>query len=228
MKSPIDACAALWVTMPESVWKWIHRLGGPGLILLGIADNTPFISAPPGSGHIRHLPLGTASSMVGVLRLHGHGGEVLGGYFTYRLAQRGGHQTLEKKISKPRAERLYRTFERRATLTILCGALLPPPFPFTSVPMAAGVMQYPHRKFLSALITGRAFRFFAVACFGRIYGQQLIAFFSHYYRPTIYLLIALAITGSVGVTVYFKFYRPKAQKTQREESERGEQVHRIR
>ena len=33
----------------DSVWKWIRHLGGPGLILLGLADNTPFISAPPGS-----------------------------------------------------------------------------------------------------------------------------------------------------------------------------------
>ena len=33
----------------DSVWNWIHRLGGPGLILLGIADNTPFFSAPAGS-----------------------------------------------------------------------------------------------------------------------------------------------------------------------------------
>jgi H+-transporting ATPase len=33
-----------------SVWKWIHRLGGPGLILLGLADNAPFISAPVGRG----------------------------------------------------------------------------------------------------------------------------------------------------------------------------------
>jgi len=87
--------------------------------------------------------------------------------------------------------------------------------------MAAGVMQYPRRKFLSALITGRAFRFFAFAFFGRVYGQQMIAFFSHQYRPTIYLLSALAILASVGAIVYFKFHRPKAQ---RKKSERGEQV----
>jgi hypothetical protein len=33
----------------DPVWKWIHRFGGPGLILLGLADNAPFISAPTGS-----------------------------------------------------------------------------------------------------------------------------------------------------------------------------------
>jgi hypothetical protein len=37
------------LVMTGSVWKWIHRLGEPGLNLLGLADNTPFVSAPPGS-----------------------------------------------------------------------------------------------------------------------------------------------------------------------------------
>jgi len=36
----------------DSVWKWIRHLGGPGLILLGLADNTSFISAPTGSGDV--------------------------------------------------------------------------------------------------------------------------------------------------------------------------------
>jgi len=29
--------------------KWLHRLGGPGLIGLGIAANAPGVSAPAGS-----------------------------------------------------------------------------------------------------------------------------------------------------------------------------------
>jgi len=64
-------------------------------------------------------------------------------------------------------------------------------------------------------------RFFAVAYFGRIYGQQMIGFFSLHYRPVMYVLIALAVTAGIGTLVYFKWYRPKAQ---REERERREQV----
>jgi membrane protein YqaA with SNARE-associated domain len=96
-----------------SVWKWMHRLGGPGLILLGIFDNTPFVSAPPGS----------VDAFVIVLSGHRHEwwayyafmatvGEVLGGYLTYRVAQKGGKETLEKKAGQPRAEKLYKRFEK--------------------------------------------------------------------------------------------------------------------
>src|SRR5271165_4573854 len=89
----------------NSVWKWLHRLGGPGLILLGIADNMPFVSAPAGSVDV----------FVILLAVHHHEwwfyyalmatvGEVIGGYLTYQLSEKGGQQTLEKKIGRPRAE----------------------------------------------------------------------------------------------------------------------------
>jgi len=85
--------------------------------------------------------------------------------------------------------------------------------------MAAGVMQYPRKKFLCALTVGRAARFFAVAFLGRIYGQQMIGFFSRHYKPMLYALIALAAMAGFGALIYFKWYRPKAQ---REERQRGE------
>lgn len=207
----------------NSVWKWLHRLGGLGLILLGIVDNTPFVSAPAGSVDV----------FVILLAAHHHEwwayyafmatvGEVLGGYLTYRLAKKGGRQTLEKKVGKPRAERIYKYFEKRGFLTVFTGSILPPPFPFTSVLMAAGIMQYPREKFFSALTAGRAMRFFAVACLGSLYGRRMIDFFSRYYHPMKYFLIALAVAAGIGAVLYFKWYRPAAQREiQHEERQRG-------
>jgi len=192
------------------------------LILLGIADNAPFISAPPGSVDVfvillsaHHYEWWAYYAFMATV------GEVLGGYLTYRLAEKGGQETLEKKVGKPRAEKIYKYFEKRGFITVFTGSILPPPFPFTSVLMAAGIMQYPRKKFLSALTSGRALRFFAVAYLGRSYGRQMIAFFSRHYRPMLYVLIALAVTAGIGALVYFKWYRPKVQ---REERARGEQV----
>ncbi len=180
------------------------------MILLGIADNTPFISAPAGSVDVfvillsAHRPEWWAyyAFMATV-------GEVLGGYLTYRLAVKGGQETLEKKIGKLRAEKFYKRFEKHGFITVFTGSILPPPFPFTSVLMAAGVMQYPRKDFLPALTVGRAVRFFAVAYLGRVYGQQMIAFFSRHYEATLYLLIALALAAGIGALIYFRWYRPR-------------------
>jgi uncharacterized membrane protein YdjX (TVP38/TMEM64 family) len=136
-------------------------------------------------------------------------GEVLGGYLTYRLAEKGGQETLERKLGKPRAERIYGRFKKHGGWTVFAGSILPPPFPFTSVLMAAGVMQYPGKRFLPALGAGRAVRFFAVAFLGRAYGQQMIGFFSRHYQTTMYVLIALAVFAAIGAAIYFKWLRPR-------------------
>lgn len=183
------------------------------MILFGIVDNTPFISAPAGSVDV----------FVILLSAHHHDswayyafmatvGEVVGGYLTYRLAEKGGQETLERKVGKPRAEKIYKRFEKRGVITVFTGSILPPPFPFTSVLMAAGVMQYPRKNFLSALTAGRTLRFFAVAYLGKIYGRHMIGFFSRHYQTMLYVLIALAVTASLGAVVYFKWYRPPAQR----------------
>jgi membrane protein YqaA with SNARE-associated domain len=203
---------ALLVTS-DSVGKWIHRLGGPGLIVLGLLDDAPSFSAPPGSEDVFLIVLAAHRPRWWVYyAFMATVGEVLGGYIAYRLAERGGQETLEKKVGKPRAEKVYKQFEKRGFMTVFTGSILPLPFPFTSVLMGAGVMQYPQKKFLSALSAGRAARFFAMAFVGRIYGQQMIGFFSRHYRALLHLLIWLAVAASIGALVYFKWYRPTRQR----------------
>jgi membrane protein YqaA with SNARE-associated domain len=215
-------CSVLVGARSEAVWKWLHRLGGPGLLLLGIADNAPFLSAPAGSVDIFLIVLAAHQPhWWAYYALMATVGEVLGGYLTYRISEKGGQQTFQKKLGKIRAEKLYKKFDKHGFVTVFSGAILPPPFPFTPVLMAAGTMQYPRRKFFLALSAGRAVRFFIVAYLAREYGQRMINFFSRYYKPMEQALIALAIVAALGAAIYFIWYRPKAQQ---EERERGEQV----
>ncbi len=187
------------------------------MILLGLSDNTPFVSAPPGSADVcviliaAHRPQWWAYYALMITL-----GEVLGGYITYRLSRKGGKQTLERKVGKPRLEAVYKGFARFGIITVLGGAILPPPFPFTTVLMTAGVMQYPRRKFLLALITGRGLRFFAEAYLGRTYGHQMIGFFSRHYRTAMVLLIVIAVAAGIGALIYFLWYRPIQARKKRE------------
>ncbi|HTP68787.1 MAG TPA: VTT domain-containing protein [Dongiaceae bacterium] len=192
------------------MWRWIHSLGIPGLVLLGIADNAPFVSAPAGSVDLAVILLASHNpewwayyALMAII------GEVTGGYLTYRFAAKSGEHTLEKKFGKARTAQVYEWVEKRgAGLVVSVGAMLPPPFPFTTVLAAAGILHYPERKFLPGLAAGRAVRFFAMAYLGRAYGQSVIAFFAQYYRPALYLLIVLAIVSGIGALVYFKRYKP--------------------
>ena len=195
------------------------------MILLGLADNTPFISAPAGSVDVFVILLSAHQyEWWAYYALMATVGEVAGGYVTYRLAEKGGQETLEKKVGKPRAEKLYRRFEKHGDITVFAGSILPPPFPFTSVLMAAGAMQYPRKRFLSALTAGRALRFFSVAYLSRVYGRQMIGFFSRHYQTMLYALIALAVTAGVGALVYLKWYRSAARNKGRGSPQPGDRA----
>jgi len=179
-----------------SVWQHLRRMGGPGLVLLGIADN----SVIPLTGSMdvltiwlaarHHEPWPYYAVMATV-------GAVTGGYITYAIARKGGKETMERKLSKRRATQVSKTFERWGFFAVAVPALLPPPFPFVPFLLAAGAMQYPKQKFLGALTLGRGIRYTIAAGLGFHYGNHILRFFRHYYKPAMAILIGLAVIGAV-------------------------------
>src|SRR4030088_488537 len=156
-----------------SIFRRLRRLGGPGLVLLGIADN----SIVPLTGSMDVLTIWLAArhrepwpyyALMATL------GAVIGGYITYSLARKGGKQAMERKLSKRRAAKVYETFERWGFWAVAVPALLPPPFPFIPLLIAAVNMQSSRKKILGALALGRLVRYTIVASLGSLYGNQIV------------------------------------------------------
>lgn len=198
------------IVVGGAVWKWVLRLGAPGLIVVGLIDNS-VIPIPGGMDIFVILLTAHHRTWWIVYALTATAAAVLGGYVTYRLAKKGGKEGLEKKIGPSRARKVYRRFAKRGFSTVLVGAMIPPPFPMVPVLMAAGVLQYSPRKFLTALAIGRGVRFFAIAFLGRVYGTAIVGWLGRYYRPFLYVLIAAGVAGGTATFAYFKWYRPKHQ-----------------
>lgn len=185
-------------------WRWVLRLGGPGLILLGIADN----SVVPLTGSMDVLTIWLAASHHSTWPYYAAMatiGAVVGGYITYALGRKGGKEALERKLNKKKAEKVFRKFDRWGFRTVAIGALLPPPFPLVPVLLAAGALQYPKKKFVAALGLGRAVRYTLVAGVGSLYAKQITGFFSRYYKPAVLTLLALAVLGSILALI--EYYR---------------------
>jgi membrane protein DedA with SNARE-associated domain len=198
----------LSILVASELSKWLLRLGGLGLIVVGLLDNS--VVPLPGSMDVFTILL-TAHRRewwvyYGAMAT---AGAVIGGYVTYRLAKKGGKASLEKKIGNGQAAKVYKKFEKGGFSSLLIGSILPPPFPLVPVLMAAGIMQYPTRKFLSALAIGRGVRFFGLALLGYFYGTAIVGWLTRYYKPFLYALIALAVAGAIAAFLYFKWYRPK-------------------
>jgi membrane protein YqaA with SNARE-associated domain len=190
--------------------KWILRLGGPGLIVVGLIDNS-VIPIPGGMDLFVILLTAHHRQWWWYYGLMATIGAVVGGYVTFRLSKKGGKEGMEKRIGKSRAQKVYKKFEKGGFSTIAIGSVIPPPFPLVPVLMAAGIMQYPKKKFIAALATGRAVRFFAIAFLGRTYGTAIAGWLGRYYKPFLYVLIVLGVVGGLGALLYFKWYRPRHQ-----------------
>jgi membrane protein YqaA with SNARE-associated domain len=208
------------LALASGLRHWVFRLGGFGLILVAIVDNS-FIPIPGGldvftillsSGHHELWPYYAFMSTVG---------SVVGAYLTYRIGVKGGKETLEKKIGERRAEKVYCKVEGAGFTSVFVSVLIPPPFPIVPVLIAAGALQIPRQKFLSAVAAGRAIRFTIDALLGVFFGRAIINFFAQYYKPALYVLIALGVIGGLSVLYYLKHWRhkndPQKPKTQPKE-----------
>lgn len=217
-----QALTSVLLLSTGKILEWFHRLGGPGLILLGIVDNS--LIPVPGSMDVAVILLSAYhrewwpyyAFMATV-------GAVVGGFFTFQIGEKGGEETLERRIGKKRAQKIYAQFRKRGFAMIVINAVLPPPFPMSPMLIAAGAMHYPLKRFFGSLSLGRAIRFLAVAYLGHIYGRAIISALSQYYKPVLYGLLGLAALGVIAALAYFKWYRPKRQREERQRGERVEQ-----
>ncbi len=202
----------LWAAFAVSkTIDWLHRLGGLGLILLGLVDQ----SAIPVPGSMDALTIVLAASKKEYwwyYAIMATAGAMAGGYITYRLARKGGKATLEKKLPKGRAQQIYKMFERYGFASLFVGSILPPPVPIVPFLASAGAMQYPRHKFFLAVGSGRLLRYGVVAYLGAHYGHQMFHWFGRYYKPVLIGLIAAAVVGSLVGLWYYKTHKRQVKR----------------
>jgi membrane protein YqaA with SNARE-associated domain len=211
--------AIVLLVSKKSALRWLVHLGGPGLILLGVIDNSPI--PLPGSMDVATILLAAHHRNLWVYyAMMATAGAVFGGYLTYRMARKGGKETLEKRFSKRKTARVYAIFERWGLAAVAIPAILPPPFPIVPMLLAAGAMQYSTRKFLAALAVGRGIRYTILAYLGAHYGRHIVRFFARYYWPVLFVLIAFSVLGALyGLFEYKRRQKAEGPKASRPKSQ---------
>ena len=188
-------------TVARSARRWIFHLGGLGFIPLGLLDSS--VIPLPGSMDVLTIILSARKQELWLYyALMATIGSVIGGYVTYRLARKGGKETLERKFSARTLKKVYRIFERWGFGAIAFAALLPPPAPTVPFLFAAGAMQYSVGKFLVALTVGRIVRYSLLAFLAAHYGRQMLTtVLSQLGQPVLIGLIVATIAALIFILV---------------------------
>jgi len=198
----LQIIAAAAPTVARSVRLWIYRLGGLGFIPLGLLDNS--VIPLPGSMDVLTIFLSARNEQLWLYyALMATVGSVIGGLVTYRLARKGGKETLARRFPPRKLEKIYKIFERWGLGAIAIPALLPPPVPMVPFLFAAGAMQYPVRKLPLALALGRLVGYTLLAFLAPRYGRQMLAFISQHGHPA--LLIVAGLIATAGVVLFVTF-----------------------
>jgi membrane protein YqaA with SNARE-associated domain len=200
--------AAAAPTVARSVRRWIYSLGALGFIPLGLIDSS--IIPLPGSMDVLTIVLAARDAKLWpYYAVMATLGSVLGGFVTYRLARKGGEQSLEKRLSAKSMKRVVKLFERWGFAAIAIPALLPPPMPFVPFLLAAGAMQYSVKKFLLAMALGRIVRYMTLAYLAAQYGRKMLPFLLQHGNPVLAAVVGVVVTA---VLAYFVFRGIKGKK----------------
>jgi membrane protein YqaA with SNARE-associated domain len=188
-------------TVARGLRRWIFHLGGLGFIPLGLLDGS--VIPLPGSMDVLTIVLSARQRELWFYyALMATIGSVIGGYVTYRLARKGGKETLERKFPANKLKKVYRIFGRWGFGAIAVAALLPPPAPMVPFVFAAGAMQYPVKKFLLALTLARIVRYSLLAFLAAHYGRRVLTVITQHAHPVAIAVVALMAAG-MAVFLFF-------------------------
>jgi membrane protein YqaA with SNARE-associated domain len=199
----VNSTAIMMWMLPSSFTSWVLGLGGPGLVVLGLVDNS-FIPVPGSMDALTIVLSASNSRWWFYYALMATIGSVVGGYLTYAIGLREGAEQLERRLSRSRIESIQRRFERWGAGAVVIPAMLPPPVPMVPFLIAAGAMKYPKKRFVAALATGRAIRYAALALLGARFGGRIAGWISQYAYQTLAIVTAMTVLAIVFFLVQRK------------------------
>ena len=187
-------------TIARSLRRWIFHLGGLGFIPLGLLDSS--VIPLPGSMDVLTIVLSARKQELWLYyAFMATVGSVIGGFVTYRLARKGGKETLERKFPARTLEKIYKIFARWGFGAIAIVVLLPPPAPVIAFVLAAGAMQYSVKKFLVALTLGRFVRYSLLAFLATRYGRHVLRVISQHGHPVLIAVVGL-IAAAMAALIF--------------------------
>ena len=175
---------------------YLSHLGAFGLFSLAILDSLPFPT------------FGGPDILIAILAARHRApwyeysaattaGSLIGAFLTFRLARHAGVAYLYKYFGTGRVPRLLKLFEVWGTGALAISAAVPFPTPTSFLFAAAGVSEYPVKKFLLVVGLCRAVRYSLIAVLAMHYGRHFVRAVRHPDQYWGWLLLFAVVIGSI-------------------------------
>ena len=184
-----------------ALWAILKPLGVWGVFLIA-AEDTAAIALPVDAavaGYVFSDPprLLLYAAMAAL-------GSALGSMVIYAIGYKGGEVVLLKKMSQERFDKIKRQFDEHEFWTLMLPAMLPPPFPFKLVALAAAVFEMKPLRYAVAIALGRFLRYLLVGFLVLRFGPNAIKMFgtflvTHVAWITVALEIGIPLGGLLWV-----------------------------
>ncbi|HKS75681.1 MAG TPA: VTT domain-containing protein [Terriglobales bacterium] len=127
-------------------------------------------------------------------------GSAAGCAILYWIGYKGGEVLLLKRMSRAKFERIRASFDRHEFWALMLPSMLPPPFPFKAVVLAASVFEMNFWHFLLAIFLGRLLRFLLLGMLVLQFGPQIVSFAAELLaRHWILLMVAFSAVAAAGI-----------------------------
>ncbi|PWT85539.1 MAG: hypothetical protein C5B57_02750 [Blastocatellia bacterium] len=156
--------------------RWVIGLFATpvGLVALATLDSTLFFSAPFGIDAAVIIVSARNRDLAWTVPILATAGSFAGAVLTFWMGRKIGEKGLERYIARRRLKRVRDRVRYTGATMLAVLDLVPPPFPFTPVVLAAGALKVSVRKFFGTLAVCRLLRFGGESLLAVLYGRRIL------------------------------------------------------
>lgn len=195
------------VKLPHWLAKIVASLGGGGLFVVTFFDSSVLSFPLVADAIVMEVSMQKPARMPYYCAMAALG-SLAGSIWLYLLAKKGGEAFFHRHAGKG-ALHAKRWVQSNAFLSAFLPAILPPPMPFKPFVLAEGVFQVPLKTFVSALLLGRALRYFIEGILAVRYGDAVLIYLTAHKARFALSVLALVLVLYAANRLLFRNPRPQ-------------------
>lgn len=186
-----------------------------GVFVLAALDSTLFFSLPFGIDAAVIILAARSEQVAWLVPFVATAGSAVGAAVTFWMGKKIGDGGLERYVPPKRLKSIRGRFSGSSSVIALAAVdLLPPPFPFTPVVLAAGALNVSPYLFFITLVVTRVIRFGVEAALAVRFGRRILSWLeSDLVQNVIFAFIVIAVLLTVfGIVRLVRSSRPASRR----------------